>query len=122
MKRGLHLVVLTFMFASSAHARDCARPGEMFCAQDRAGVSMEWRCEKTGSVLTPIETGRRCPAVASCNARVQHSHARIAAWNARCVGAGSVRTPALYQSCARERTAMRAEQAQILADCPQTHL
>lgn len=58
------------------------------------------------------------PVSTSCSQRARASEARISAWNAKCVGAGSVRTPSLYQWCANERTAMKAAQAQILADCP----
>jgi hypothetical protein len=58
------------------------------------------------------------PVATACSQRARASEARIAAWNTKCTGASSVRTPALYQWCASERSAMKAAEAQILADCP----
>ncbi|HVT55946.1 MAG TPA: hypothetical protein VHD34_07845 [Xanthobacteraceae bacterium] len=58
------------------------------------------------------------PVANECSRRARASEARIAAWNAKCVGAGSRRTPALYQQCDAERNAMRAEQQRILNECP----
>ena len=58
------------------------------------------------------------PVANECSRRARASEARIAAWNAKCVGAGSRRNPSLYQQCASEREAMRADQQRILNECP----
>jgi hypothetical protein len=58
------------------------------------------------------------PVQTPCSQRARASEARIEAWNGRCSGASSVRTPDLYRSCAQERASMKAAEAQILAECP----
>lgn len=58
------------------------------------------------------------PVANACSTRARASEARIAAWNAKCAGVGSVRNPSLYRQCASEREAMRAEQQRILNECP----
>ncbi len=58
------------------------------------------------------------PVANECSRRARASEARIAAWNAKCVGAGSVRNPGLYRQCDNERNALRAEQQRILNECP----
>jgi len=92
--------------------------GQIIC-DSKSG--MEMRCEQTASQITPIITGKRCPPVRAektCAETARDFEARVARFNGRCTGVGSVSQAALYQQCADEKAALAAEQTRICARCP----
>jgi len=120
MKTGfLVFLLLALPLPSVASAQSpCSRVGQVIC-DSKSG--MEMRCEQTASQITPIITGKRCPPVRaekSCAETAREFEARVARFNGRCTGVGSVSQAGLYRQCADEKAALAAEQARICARCP----
>ncbi len=120
MKAGsLVFLLLALPLPSVASAQSpCSRVGQVIC-DSKSG--MEMRCEQTASQITPIITGKRCPPVRaekSCAETAREFEARVARFNGRCTGVGSVSQAGLYRQCADEKAALAAEQARICARCP----
>jgi hypothetical protein len=115
----LLLVSLALPLSTGASAQSpCSRVGQVIC-DSRSG--MEMRCEQTASQITPIITGKKCPPVRaekSCGETAREFEARVAAFNRKCTGVGSMSQAALFRQCADEKTALAAEQSRICARCP----
>ncbi|HEX9321655.1 MAG TPA: hypothetical protein VF913_05980 [Xanthobacteraceae bacterium] len=117
--RMVFVVSLAVVCSTGASAQSpCSRVGQIIC-DSKSG--MEMRCEQTASQITPIITGKRCPPVRAektCAETARDFEARVARFNGRCTGVGSVSQAALYQQCADEKAALAAEQTRICARCP----
>jgi hypothetical protein len=78
--------------------------------------------------LRPVVTGNPPPSkvpsgpppsqVRSCAETAREFEGRVAVFNAKCTGVGSVSQGALYRECAGEKASLATEQAQICARCP----
>ena len=119
LARALFLALPVLMLCVDASAQtSCSRVGQIIC-DSRSG--MEMRCEQTASQITPIITGKKCPPVRaekSCAETAREFETRVAAFNRKCTGVGSVSQAALYRECAGEKAALATEQTRICARCP----